>query len=76
VTEIVNEADMVFVRGFFSYSCGTLHGPNRTLWLTRSRLSNMLRQKKLPYMILILDKHSGQAGVNTRFKAFVDSIGW
>jgi hypothetical protein len=36
----------------------------------------MLRQKKLPYMILILDKHSGQAGVNTRFKAFVDSIGW
>jgi len=36
----------------------------------------MLRQQKLPYMILILDEHSGQAGVDTRLEAFVDSVGW
>lgn len=36
----------------------------------------LLREKQLPYMILILDEHSGQAGVDTRLEAFVDSVGW
>jgi len=37
---------------------------------------DVLKEKGIPYMILILDEHSAQAGVDTRLEAFVDSIGW
>lgn len=36
----------------------------------------ILRKKGIPCMTLVLDEHSGQAGVDTRLEAFVDSIGW
>ncbi|MCK5850866.1 MAG: hypothetical protein KAH23_08115 [Kiritimatiellae bacterium] len=36
----------------------------------------VLRKKKIPYMALILDEHSSQAGIDTRLEAFVDSIRW
>ena len=36
----------------------------------------VLKDKGIPYMTLILDEHSAQAGVDTRLEAFVDSIGW
>ena len=35
---------------------------------------DLLRQKKIPLMTLILDEHTAQAGVDTRLEAFVDSI--
>jgi len=34
----------------------------------------VLAAKKIPCMTLVLDEHSGQAGVDTRLEAFVDSI--
>lgn len=35
---------------------------------------DVLREKGLPVMTLVLDEHAGQAGVDTRLEAFVDSI--
>lgn len=32
------------------------------------------REAKMPYISLVLDEHSGQAGVITRIEAFVDMI--
>ncbi len=34
----------------------------------------VLREKEIPCMTLVLDEHAGQAGVDTRLEAFVDSI--
>jgi predicted nucleotide-binding protein (sugar kinase/HSP70/actin superfamily) len=36
----------------------------------------VLKEKGIPYMTLILDEHSAQAGVDTRLEAFIDSVGW
>lgn len=35
---------------------------------------DVLSDKRLPCMTLVLDEHAGQAGVDTRLEAFVDSI--
>ena len=35
---------------------------------------DILREKKIPCMTLVLDEHAGQAGVDTRLEAFTDSI--
>ncbi|OPJ56977.1 acyl-CoA dehydratase activase-related protein [Alkalithermobacter paradoxus] len=34
------------------------------------------RESNIPYMLLTLDEHSGEAGVNTRLEAFIDMIKW
>ena len=34
------------------------------------------RQKTIPFQVLSLDEHSGEAGIMTRLEAFVDMIGW
>ena len=34
------------------------------------------RQSDIPFIILTLDEHSGEAGLNTRLEAFIDMIGW
>ena len=36
----------------------------------------VLKDKGIPYMVLVLDEHSAQAGMDTRIEAFVDSTGW
>ena len=36
----------------------------------------LLRDKKTPYMVLIMDEHSALGGFETRLEAFVDSMGW
>lgn len=33
-------------------------------------------ERGLPYMSLMVDEHSGRAGVETRLEAFVDSLAW
>lgn len=33
-----------------------------------------MREKGMPYMVLVLDEHSAQGGVQTRLEAFVDSL--
>jgi len=34
------------------------------------------REKEIPYMILVIDEHMAQAGIDTRLEAFVDSVRW
>lgn len=34
------------------------------------------RQADLPFILLTLDEHSGEAGLNTRLEAFIDMIEW
>ena len=34
------------------------------------------RQTDIPFIILTLDEHSGEAGLNTRLEAFIDMIEW
>ncbi|WP_228370455.1 acyl-CoA dehydratase activase-related protein [Gottschalkia acidurici] len=45
-----------------------------------SILEDMVRRKanelNVPFTLLTIDEHSGQAGVNTRIEAFTDMIGW
>jgi predicted nucleotide-binding protein (sugar kinase/HSP70/actin superfamily) len=35
-----------------------------------------IQKKKIPYLVLILDEHSGKTGLETRLEAFIDSTGW
>ncbi|MDP4108676.1 MAG: acyl-CoA dehydratase activase-related protein [Bacillota bacterium] len=34
------------------------------------------REKDLPFAVITLDEHSGEAGLNTRIEAFIDMIRW
>lgn len=34
------------------------------------------RNTDIPFIILTIDEHSGEAGINTRLEAFIDMIGW
>jgi len=36
----------------------------------------LVREKNIPYMFLMIDEHSAQAGIDTRVEAFIDSLGW
>jgi len=36
----------------------------------------LVREKNIPYMYIMMDEHSAQAGVDTRVEAFIDSLGW
>ncbi|MEW6334251.1 MAG: acyl-CoA dehydratase activase-related protein [Thermodesulfobacteriota bacterium] len=38
------------------------------------RFRRMCRQQGVPYMLLMVDEHTGRAGVDTRLEAFVDSL--
>ncbi len=44
--------------------------------MTTAFFRERLRQKGIPHMTLVLDEHAGQAGVETRIEAFVDSARW
>jgi predicted nucleotide-binding protein (sugar kinase/HSP70/actin superfamily) len=35
-----------------------------------------LRERRIAYLPLVIDEHSGSAGVDTRLEAFVDSLAW
>lgn len=34
------------------------------------------KETDIPFILLTLDEHSGEAGLNTRLEAFIDMIGW
>jgi predicted nucleotide-binding protein (sugar kinase/HSP70/actin superfamily) len=36
----------------------------------------LVREKNIPYMYIMIDEHSAQAGVDTRVEAFIDSLRW
>ena len=37
---------------------------------------SILKEKNIPYMVLIMDEHSSYGWINTRLEAFVESVGW
>ncbi|WP_010248584.1 acyl-CoA dehydratase activase-related protein [Acetivibrio cellulolyticus] len=37
---------------------------------------NVRRKKDLPFIVLTIDEHSGEAGIDTRIEAFIDMIRW
>ena len=40
------------------------------------RFSRRCKKHGVPYMIMMVDEHTGKAGVDTRLEAFIDSISW
>ena len=34
------------------------------------------KDSKIPFIVLNIDEHSGEAGMNTRLEAFIDMIRW
>lgn len=40
------------------------------------RFRRMCKHNGVPYMLLMVDEHTGKAGVDTRLEAFVDSLAW
>jgi predicted nucleotide-binding protein (sugar kinase/HSP70/actin superfamily) len=40
------------------------------------RFRRVCKQKGVPYMLLMVDEHTGKAGLDTRMEAFVDSLSW
>lgn len=35
-----------------------------------------LNEIKMPFLLMIIDEHTGEAGINTRLEAFIDMIKW
>ncbi len=40
------------------------------------RFQRVCKHKGVPYMLLMVDEHTGKAGVDTRLEVFVDSLSW
>jgi len=40
------------------------------------RFRRLCKQKNIPYMMLMMDEHTGKATVDTRLEVFVDSLSW
>ena len=67
--ETLRPADVSGVIQLSSFNCGC---DSMTIEFFRT----LLRQKNVPYMVLMLDEHSAPAGIETRLEAFVDSMRW
>jgi predicted nucleotide-binding protein (sugar kinase/HSP70/actin superfamily) len=52
-----------------TFNCGTDA-------MMTERFRRMCKHNGVPYLLLMLDEHSGRAGVDTRLEAFVDSLAW
>ncbi len=44
--------------------------------ITMEMFRDLLKKRKIPYLVLVLDEHSSQAGIETRLEAFWDSTAW
>jgi predicted nucleotide-binding protein (sugar kinase/HSP70/actin superfamily) len=40
------------------------------------RFRRLCIKKQIPYLLLMIDEHTAQAGMDTRLEAFVDSLSW
>ena len=40
------------------------------------RFRRLCAHKSIPYMVIMVDEHTGRAGIDTRLEAFVDSLAW
>jgi predicted nucleotide-binding protein (sugar kinase/HSP70/actin superfamily) len=52
-----------------TFNCGTDS-------MMTERFRRESRHSKIPYMLLMIDEHTGKAGIDTRLEAFVDSLSW
>ena len=53
-----------------SFGCG-IDSIIQDLFERKSR-----REGKIPFLLLTIDEHTGEAGINTRIEAFLDMIEW
>jgi predicted nucleotide-binding protein (sugar kinase/HSP70/actin superfamily) len=67
--ESLRPGDVSGVIQLSSFNCGC---DSMTIEFFRT----LLREKNVPYMVLMLDEHSAPAGIETRLEAFVDSMRW
>jgi predicted nucleotide-binding protein (sugar kinase/HSP70/actin superfamily) len=37
---------------------------------------DLIKEKNIPYLYLMLDEHLAQSGIDTRVEAFIDSLRW
>jgi predicted nucleotide-binding protein (sugar kinase/HSP70/actin superfamily) len=40
------------------------------------RFRRLCKRAAIPYMVIMVDEHTGRAGIDTRIEAFVDSLAW
>ena len=40
------------------------------------RFRRLCSRQDIPYMVIMIDEHSGTAGIDTRLEAFIDSLNW
>jgi len=52
-----------------TFNCGTDA-------MMTERFRRLCKHAGIPYMLLMVDEHTGRAGVDTRLEAFVDSLAW
>jgi predicted nucleotide-binding protein (sugar kinase/HSP70/actin superfamily) len=64
----LGEAEYAGVVQISSFNCGC---DSVTLEFFR----DVLTERHVPYMVLMIDEHTAQAGIETRLEAFTDSIG-
>ncbi len=62
-----SEQEMDGIIFLISFACG----PDS---LVQELLMRDIKKRKIPYLDLVLDEHSGRAGLNTRIESFVDMI--
>jgi predicted nucleotide-binding protein (sugar kinase/HSP70/actin superfamily) len=66
----VEKGDIKGIVYLSSFSCGL------DSVITEILEKKLKRQGDIPYTLITIDEHTGEAGVNTRLDAFVDMIGW
>ncbi len=65
----LQRADWAGVIQISSFNCGCDS-------IAMQIFQSVLKNKRIPYMRLVLDEYDGRAGLDTRLEAFVDSTGW
>lgn len=68
--EIIKNKDVDGIIYVMSFGCGI---DSFTAYLIESRIR---KETNLPFVVLTIDEHSGEAGFNTRLEAFIDMISW
>lgn len=68
--EIIRKQDVDGIIYVMSFGCGI---DSFTAYLIESRIR---KTTNIPFVILTIDEHSGEAGFNTRLEAFIDMISW
>lgn len=56
--------------------CVTSFGCGPDAFIVNMAARRVREESRIPFLTLTLDEHSGEAGINTRLEAFLDTIQW